>query len=370
MEEETDMSTAADVLISSIKQNQRVLLSSDKHPLSQKLIKSITKLFHEQKVVVTVSGTSTSTAMLAYLVVNLEQFDVGVMVSCDRVQEGVCVVKVLSKQGTLRNKIDIEVVNLRDEAVKGKVLQQSEISQSVALYRTHVSIQAPLDPAISINRRLPIVITTMHGAGGELLPPVLNELGYSGVMFVPEEEHADGQFASSDPRDPTALAEGMRYLRGSKSGMLLAIDPAGERLTVTVRDNARQYRLLTSPEVATLMADYLCMCRSENGILSKHAALIETNGTHLASIAKSYGIKHQVVNADFTAIGAQLLKNKRGFIKHPLLMATDGQDGYLVGQYVNYRDALSAAVVMCEMYCYYESTPGVGMVDRLAELML
>ena len=49
-------------------------------------------------------------------------------------------------------------------------------------------------------------------------------------------------------------------------------------------------------------------------------------------------------------------------------MATDGQDSYLVGQYVNYLDALSAAVVMCELYCYYESTPGVGMMEHLKKL--
>lgn len=227
---------------------------------------------------------------------------------------------------------------------------------------------APLDPAIRINRALPIVITTMHGAAGELLKPVLSKMGFKKVMFVPGEELGDGKFLTSDPRNLAALSESMRYLCGGRSGIMLAIDPAGERMTVTVREDSGEYRLLSSEEVTLLMADYLCFCRSENGILSKASALISPQNDLADSLAQKYGIKHQVVDSNFESISAQLQKNQRVFFKHPLLMATDGQDSYLVGQYVNYPDALSVAVVMCELYCYYESTPGVGMMGRLSQL--
>lgn len=365
------MSTLEDLgafLEKKLKRGQSVLISSDRHIASRKLIKDICALLAQLNIDERVVDHSTTTALLSYLVMKLDAIDIGIMVTCADIENETCVVKVISKQGALLTTFEIDTSNVKGEFSGGRLLPKSELSKLVNVYLAHVGVQAPLDPAIRINRALPIVITTMHGASGKLLKPLLSKLGFKKVIFVPGEELGDGKFESSDPRDAAALSEGMRYLRGSRAGIMLAIDPAGERMTVTVREDTGEYRLLSSEEVTLLMADYLCFCRSENGILPKASALITPQDESAVSIARKYGIKHQVVNSNFESIGAQLLKNQRGFFKHPLLMATDGRDSYLVGQYVNYPDALAAAVVMCELYCYYESTPGVGMMERLSEL--
>lgn len=351
-----------------LKRDQCVLISGDHHVASRKLIKDICARLAQSNNADCVIDESTTTALLSYLVMKLEAIDIGIMVSCTDVENEICAVKVISKQGALLATLEVDASAVKGEFSGRKLLPKSELSKWVNVYLTHVGVQAPLDPAIRINRALPIVITTMHGAGGELLKPVLNKMGFKKVMFVPGEELADGKFGSSDPRDATALSEGMRYLRGSRAGIMLAINPAGERMMVTVRESSGEYRLLSSEEVTLLMADYLCFCRSENGTLSKASALITPQDESADSLTRKYGIKHQDVDGDFESIGVQLLKNQRGFFKHPLLMATDGQDSYLVGQYVNYPDALSATVVMCELYCYYESTPGVGVMEWLSEL--
>ncbi|WP_390410647.1 hypothetical protein [Lacticaseibacillus jixiensis] len=350
-----------------LKRDQRILISSDHHVASRKLIKDICARLAQSSIDECVTDQSTTTALLSYLVMKLDAVDIGIMVTCIDAENETCAVKVISKQGALLASFEIDASDVKGEFSGGKLLPKSELSKWVNVYLAHVGVQAPLDSAIRINRALPIVITTMHGAGGELLESVLSKLGFKKLMFVPGEELADGEFGSSDPHDATALSEGMRYLRGSRAGIMLAIDPAGERMTVTVREDTGEYRLLSSEEVTILMADYLCFCRSENGILSKSSALISPQNDLVDSLVRKYGIKHQVAG-NFETIGAQLLKNQRGFFKHPLLMAADGQDSYLIGQYVNYPDAMSAAVVMCELYCYYESTPGVGMLDRLDEL--
>lgn len=352
-----------------LKRGQCILISSDHHVASQKLIKDICAQLAQSSLDECVVDQSTSTALLSYLVMKLDAIDIGIMVTCADVENEICAVKVISKQDTLLTTFEIDASDLKGEFSGGKLLPKSELSTWVNVYLAHVGVQAPLDPEVRINRGLPIVITTMHGVGSELLKPVLSKLGFKNVMFVPGEEVADGKFELSDPRDPAALSEGMRYLRGSRAGIMLAIDPAGERMTVTVREGSGEYRLLNSEEVTLLIADYLCFCRSENGILSKSSALITPQDDSADSLARKYGIKHQVVDGDFESIGAQLLKNQRGFFKHSLLMAADGQDRYLVGQYVICPDALSAAVVMCELYCYYESRPGVGM-EHLNGLLL
>lgn len=351
-----------------LKLGQCVLISSDHHVASRKLIKGICAQLAQSSIDEQVIEQSTSTALLSYLVMKLDSVDVGIMVTCTDVEKKICVIKVISKQGTLLTTYEINASEVSGEFSGGKLLPQSELSQWMNVYLAHVGVQAPLDPEIQINRALPIVVTTMHGAGGRLLQPVLTKSGFKKMMFVPEEEKADGQFVLSNPRSGAALSEGMRYLRGSRAGMMLAIDPAAERMTVTVRENSGEYRLLSSEEVSLLLADYLCFCRSENGILSKSSALITPQDDQAEMVAQKYGIKYQAVNGNFETIGSQLLKNQRRFFKHPLLMATDGQDGYLLGQYINYPDALSAAVVMCELYCYYESTPGVGMMAHLKNL--
>lgn len=348
--------------------NQCALIAGDHSSVSRRLIKAICGQLAQLDLEERVMERCTSTALLSYLVTKLDLIDMGIMVTCAGVETETCAVKVFSKQGVLLETFEFDASDIKGDFSGDKILPEAGISKWLNVYKAHLEVQAPLDPAVHINRGLPIVMTTMRGAGSQLLSPVLRKLGFSGVMFVPEEERDDGQFVSADPRNPVALAEGMRYLRGSRAGMLLAIDPAGERLTVTVREDSGEYRLLSDSEVSLLLADYLCACRSENGILSKASVLITPEDSRLGAIARQYGIKHQVVAGDFTLIGAQLLKNNRGFFKHPLLLATDGQDGYLVGQYVNYRDALAAAVVMCEMYCFYESTDGVGMLEHLDEL--
>lgn len=367
------MSTLEDLgvfLVKKLKRDQCVLISSDDHVVSRKLIKDICALLAQSGVDKCVVDQSTTTALPSYLVMKLDTIDIGIMITCTDAEHEICAVKVISKQGALLATFEVDDSDVKGEFSGGKLLPKSELSKWVNIYLAHVGVQAPLDPAIRINRALPIVITTMHGAGGELLKPVLSKLGFKKVMFVPGEDQADGKFETSDPRDAGALSEGMRYLRGSRAGIMLAIDPAGEGMTVTVREDTGEYRLLSSEEVTQLMADYLCFCRNENGILSKSSALISPRNELVDSLAREYGIKHQVVEGDFEAIGAQLLKNQRGFFKHPLLMATDAQDRYLIGQYVNYPDALSAAVVMCELYCYYESTTGVGMMEHLNGLLL
>jgi phosphoglucomutase len=366
------MSTLEDLgtfLQQNVKQNECTLISSDRHADSLKLIKDICVELAQSNIDEQVMERCATTALLSYLVMNLDSVDVGIMVTCTDVANETCDIKVISKQGILLRTFEINVSEVNDDFSRGKLLPKSEISKWMNVYLAHVGVQAPLDPMIRINRALPIVMTTMHGASGELLQPVLRKLSFKKVMFVPEEENADGRFGSSDPRNTTALSDGMRYLRGSRAGMMLAIDPAGERMTVTLRESSGEYRLLSSAEVSLLLADYQCFCRSENGILPKSSVLITPQDDGAEKLARKYGIKHQVVDGGFTSIGTQLLKNQRGFFKHPLLMATDGRDDYLIGQYVNYPDALSAAVVMCELYCYYESTPGVGMMEHLHKLM-
>lgn len=369
---EYGMSTLEDLgafLQKSLTRNRCVLISSDHHADSLKLIKDISTQLAQSSIDEQVIEQGTTTALLSYLVMKLDSVDVGIMVTCADVEHQTCDIKVISKQGILLTTFEINASEVKGEFSGGQLLPKSELSQWVNVYHAHVGVQPPLDPTIRIDRTLPIVMTTMHGAGGELLQPVLSKSGFKKVMFIREEEKADGQFSSSDPRSATALSEGIRYLRGSRAGMMLAIDPAGERMTVTVRESSDEYCLLGRDEVFLLLADYLCFCRSENGILSKSSALITPQNDKAEMLAQKYGIKHQVVDGNFEAIGSQLLRNQRGFFKHPLLMATDGQDGYLIGQYVNYPDALSAAVVMCELYCYYESTPGLGMMEHLHELM-
>ena len=368
---EYGMSTLEDLgafLQKSLIRSQCVLISGDHHADSLKLIKDISAQLAQSSIDEQVIQQGTTTALLSYLVMKLDSVDVGIMVTYADVEHQTCDIKVISKQGALLTTFEINDSEVKGEFSGGQLLPKSELSQWVNVYRAHVGVQPPLDPEIQINRALPIVVTTMHGAGAGLLKPLLGKAGFRKVMFVPGEEVADGQFNSSNPRDMAALSEGLRYLRGSRAGIMLTIDPAGERMAVTVRESSGEYRLLSSDEISLLLADYLCFCRSENGILSKSSALITPQNDKAEMLAQKYGIKHQVADGNFKAIGSQLLRNQRGFFKHPLLMATDGQDGYLVGQYVKYPDALSAALVMCELYCYYESTPGVGMMEHLHEL--
>ncbi|WPF65350.1 phospho-sugar mutase [Corynebacterium sp. 22KM0430] len=84
---------------------------------------------------------------------------------------------------------------------------------------------------------LPIVVTALHGVGGEILVRVLREAGFSAVTPVAEQQRPDPDFPTVDfpnPEEPGALDLAYATAKATGARLILALDPDADRCAVAI----------------------------------------------------------------------------------------------------------------------------------------
>ncbi|MBR1590961.1 MAG: phospho-sugar mutase, partial [Acidaminococcaceae bacterium] len=118
-----------------------------------------------------------------------------------------------------------------------------------------------------------------------------------------------------------------------------------------------------------LLTDYICARRTENGTMPKEPVVIKTIVTTdmVEQIASRYGVRTVNVLTGFKYIGEQIgLLEKQGKADS-YIFGFEESYGYLSGSYVRDKDAVDAAFLICEMFCYYK-TRGISLLEKLDEL--
>ena len=222
------------------------------------------------------------------------------------------------------------------------------------------------------NKDIPIVYTPLNGTGREPVLRILRESGFGSVTVVSEQEQPDGRFPTCpypNPEIPEAMALGLEYAERLKAKLLLATDPDCDRAGVAVRDRMGQYRLLTGNEVGVLLLDYICARRTETGAMPARPLMIKTIvTTDLAErIAAHYGVETVNVLTGFKYIGEQIGRLEAEGEKDRFIFGFEESCGYLSGTHARDKDAVNAALLICEMAAYY-AAQGLGLAERLKEL--
>ncbi|GEA89548.1 phospho-sugar mutase [Cellulomonas cellasea] len=95
-------------------------------------------------------------------------------------------------------------------------------------------------------RHLKIVLTPLHGVGGEVAARVLREAGFRDVLLVPEQEWPDPDFPSvafPNPEEPGAMDLALGLAGDVGADLVLALDPDADRCAVALNDpTARSHR--------------------------------------------------------------------------------------------------------------------------------
>ena len=223
-----------------------------------------------------------------------------------------------------------------------------------------------------INKDVAIVYTPLNGAGLKPVMRTLKETGYTNITVVKEQEQPDGNFPTCpypNPEIHEAMALGMEYAAKYNADLLLATDPDSDRVGIAVKDKEGSYQLLTGNQTGMLLTDYVCARRTENGTMPKDPVVIKTIVTTdmVEQIASHYGVRTVNVLTGFKYIGEQIgLLEKQGKADS-YIFGFEESYGYLSGSYVRDKDAVDAAFLICEMFCYYK-TRGISLLDKLDEL--
>jgi len=223
-----------------------------------------------------------------------------------------------------------------------------------------------------INKDVAIVYSPLNGAGLKPVLRTLKETGYTNITVVKEQEQPDGNFPTCpypNPEIHEAMALGMEYAAKYNADLLLATDPDSDRVGIAVKDKEGNYQLLTGNQTGMLLTDYVCARRTENGTMPKDPVVIKTIVTTdmVEQIASHYGVRTVNVLTGFKYIGEQIgLLEKQGKADS-YIFGFEESYGYLSGSYVRDKDAVDAAFLICEMFCYYK-TRGISLLDKLDEL--
>lgn len=220
--------------------------------------------------------------------------------------------------------------------------------------------------------QLRIVYTPLHGTGNRPVRRILRELGFSSVYCVPEQEEPDGDFPTvsyPNPEDPKAFQMALDLAEKVDADIVLATDPDADRLGVYVKDHAEnKYIRFTGNMTGALICDYELSQRKAIGKLPADGVVVTTivSGKMAQAIAEEYGVRVVRTLTGFKYIGEQIkLFEQTG--KGTYLFGYEESYGCLTGTCVRDKDAVAAAMVLCEMAAYYKGK-NMTLLDRMQEL--
>lgn len=216
-----------------------------------------------------------------------------------------------------------------------------------------------------------IVYTPLHGTGNKPVRRVLGEVGFKNVYVVPEQEKPDKNFSTvgyPNPEDPKAFTLAIELAKEKNAEIVVGTDPDADRIGVVIRDEKENYDILTGNMTGALLTEYVLNGRKEKGLLPENAAVIKTIVTTemVRAIAESYNAELIEVLTGFKFIGEKIKQFEEDH-SHTFVFGFEESYGCLSGTYARDKDAVGAAMLVCEMAAYYKNR-GMTLHDALEEL--
>jgi len=222
-----------------------------------------------------------------------------------------------------------------------------------------------------LGEQFKVVFTPLHGAGNIPVRDVLAAAGFKQVHVVEEQELPDGNFStvkSPNPEEKEAFTLAIELARKVGADVIVGTDPDADRMGAVVKNNAGEYVVLTGNQSGAIMIHYLLSQLQERGALPDNGVVIKTIVTSEMGevIAKHYGASVENTLTGFKYIGEKMTRYEQTGEK-TFLFGYEESYGYLTGTYARDKDAIVAALLICEAAAYY-STQGKTLYDVLQEL--
>ncbi len=204
--------------------------------------------------------------------------------------------------------------------------------------------------SIRRHQDLKIVFTPLHGAGRKLVPEILSMYGFSNVTMINEQAVADGNFPtlrSPNPEEPDALNLALQKADEIQADLVMATDPDSDRVGIAIRNHHKKMILLNGNQTAALLFYYMLDRWKALGKLTGNEYIVKTIVTTemLEEIAKSFHVESFSVLTGFKYIADVIRKNEE---KKQYILGGEESYGYLIGDFVRDKDAVSACAMIAE----------------------
>ena len=215
---------------------------------------------------------------------------------------------------------------------------------------------------------LKIVFTSLHGTSVKLIPEVLKRAGYSQVHSIKEQEIPNGDFPtvkSPNPEEPEALEMATNLAEKIGADIVLGTDPDSDRIGIAVRDTNGKIKLLNGNQAMVVMTDFLIKQWQQQGKLNGKQFIGSTivSTSMVNDIAKSYGVETKIGLTGFKWIAKMI----QDFPDLEFIGGGEESFGYMVGDFVRDKDAVTSALLACEIAAAAKSN-GSSFYDSLLEL--
>lgn len=218
-------------------------------------------------------------------------------------------------------------------------------------------------------RRLKIVLTPLHGVGGETAVSVLNAAGFTDVSLVEEQAAPDPDFPTvsfPNPEEPGALDLALAAAARLGADIVLANDPDADRAAVAAQDpDTGAWRMLRGDEVGALLGAHVVARlaatdgRQSDGTRGVFANSIVSSRL-LSRIAAAAGFAHEE-----TLTGFKWISRVPG-----LVYGYEEALGYCVApELVRDKDGISASLLIAELAAAAKAE-GKTIFDTLDEIYL
>ena len=196
--------------------------------------------------------------------------------------------------------------------------------------------------------QLKVVFTSLHGTSITAIPAVLQKAGYTQVHIVEEQAEPDGNFPTVDspnPEEPAALAMALQKAEEVQADIVIGTDPDADRLGIAVRNHKGEMELLNGNQTMIVMTQFILdrVKREQNQDYFIGSTVVST--PMMSVLASHYNVDCKIGLTGFKWI-AKMIED---YPDEKFLGGGEESFGFMVGDFVRDKDAVTAALLACEV---------------------
>ena len=270
----------------------------------------------------------------------------------------------------------IEYVNQTEDIFSVKTKSLTELENENLISYIDESIDKPYLDLVksiaihpSLEKKINIVFTPLHGTAGYLGNRLLKETGYT-VNPVEEQMIPDPNFSTvklPNPEEKSAFELAIKKAKELNSNLVIATDPDADRLGIAVK-HGDEYIFLNGNQTGALLIYYILSEKQKLNLLPKKGVVFNTIVTSDlgAKIARSFNMDVISTLTGFKFIGEQaryLEEDEREFV-----FGYEESYGYVINDGVRDKDSLQAILMISEASNYYLVKENKTLFDKLQDI--
>ena len=255
-----------------------------------------------------------------------------------------------------------------DEAVKAGLIETMGDETDRKFMANVMAMVNDYDSVARVADTFQVVYTPFHGCGYKLVPEALTRLGIKHLHCVPEQMVIDGDFptvASPNPENPEGFYLAIALADKVKADFIVGTDPDSDRVGIMVRNKEGKFQPVSGNQTGVLLSDYLYGAMKRSGKLPENPVMLKTIVT--TEMARKVAEAHGVTCYD-TFTGFKFMAEKKNQLESAgegkVVFSYEESYGYMLGDYVRDKDAVTASLLLTEMAAWY-ATQGMTLYDAL-----